>query len=361
MLLSKCIPIVFILLAANPIVSLSTGYSQSLNYFNKTILTPIDEAPHFHRILPMREWWYFNVVFDRSDSELNNWSAMISFNYMSKSFDKPDILFITLYDDENNTYGGMINKERGALKATGAGVNVTFGDSWARGSYPSWALHIEDKQADESHEIIFDLDFQAECSPYWIGMNTGCGFPKSPLGYYSVISCDVKGTILIDGVSYEIHGTGYHDHTWILYAIGRASFLWDWFSVHFDNGMHAFVWQIIPSSKGIPLWLPGICWFTDGKNFSDLKFFTMKYLDFENTSIPFFKRPKSFLLQTVTHDTNIDLIFETKNMHEYLWEQSAGSDVGLWEGSCIVQGKIKFDDHSSTVKGFAISEILRII
>jgi hypothetical protein len=330
MSLFKYILFVIIIFISNPIISLGNENIQSLDYLNKTILTPVDEGPHFNRILPMREWWYFNVVFDRSNSELRNWSAMISFNYMSKSFDKPDILFITLYDDQNNTYGGMINRERGALRAIGNGINITYEDSWARGSYPSWHLHIEDGEADEIHEIIFDLNFQAECSPYWIVMNSGCGFPRSPLGYYSVISCDVKGIVFIDGDSYEIHGTGYHDHTWILYLIGRASYLWDWFSVHFDNGIHGFVWQIIPSINEIPLWFPGICWFTDGKNFSDIKFFVMNYLEFENTSIPYFKRPKTFSIKSVTQDSNINLIFETKNMHEYLWEQSSGPDVGLW-------------------------------
>jgi hypothetical protein len=361
MLLHRYILLVIILIISNPFIVASIGLPHSINNLNKKILTPVDEGPHFHRILPMREWWYFNVVFDRSKSELRNWSAMISFNYMSKSFDNPDILFVTLYDDENNTFGGMINKERGALRATGAGVNVTFGDSWAKGSYPSWFLHIEDKEADEFHDITFDLFFEAECYPYWLGMNTGCNFSKSPLGYYSVISCDVKGNISIDGISYEVHGTGYHDHAWILYFIGGASYLWDWFSVHFDNGMHAFVWQIIPRNKEISLCLPGLCWFTDGENFSDLKFFTMKYLEFENTSIPDFKRPKTFLVQTSTYNTNINLIFETKNMHEYLWEQSSGSNIGLWEGSCNVMGQIKSDNHFSEAKGFAISEILRFI
>ncbi|MBN2603511.1 MAG: hypothetical protein JXA91_05225 [Candidatus Thermoplasmatota archaeon] len=361
MLLNRCIPLAIILIIMNPFLGSSIGLTNSTNNSNKKILTPVDEGPHFHRVLPMREWWYFNVIFDRLDSELRNWSAMISFNYMSKSFDKPDILFVTLYDDENNTYGGMINKKRGALKATGIGLNVTFGDSWAKGSYPSWVLHIEDKEADEVHEIIFDLYFEAECFPYWLGMNTGRNFPKSPLGYYSVISCDVKGNISIDGVNYVIHGTGYHDHAWILYIIGRASYMWDWFSVHFDNGMHAFVWQIIPRSKEVTLWLPGFCWFTDGKNSSNLKFFEMKYLEFENTSIPYLKRPKIFLIKTSTLDTKIDLIFETKNMHEYLWEQSSGFNVGLWEGSCNVKGQIKLDNYFSEVRGFAISEILRYI
>ena len=120
--------------------SVNAGWTNVFDFPRSHEATPVDEGPHFHRFLSMREWWYFNVHFDNPESELRNWSAMISFNYMSKSFDEPDILFITLYDDGNKTYGGMVNKERGVLVAKGLGVNVTFENSWARGLYPFWQL-----------------------------------------------------------------------------------------------------------------------------------------------------------------------------------------------------------------------------
>jgi hypothetical protein len=57
-------------------------------------------------------------------------------------------------------------------------------------------------------------------------MNTGWGSPRSPLGYYSVINCDVRGTVSIDGIVYMVHGTGYHDHTWrFLYLVGHPIFM----------------------------------------------------------------------------------------------------------------------------------------
>ena len=56
--------------------------AQPLNHPNRKILRPEDEGPHFHRLLSMREWWYYNVIFDKPDSELKNWSALISFNHV---------------------------------------------------------------------------------------------------------------------------------------------------------------------------------------------------------------------------------------------------------------------------------------
>jgi predicted secreted hydrolase len=325
----------------------------------RNILEPEDEGPHFHRLLPMREWWYFNVIFNRNGTELRNWSAMVSFNHQSKPFIKPDILFVTIYDDKNKTYGGMINKERGTLKAEGPGVNVSFQNSWVRGRYPTWRLYVEDQEADENHEVILNLSFEAEALPYWVLMNTGMGFSWSPLGYYSINSCDVKGTVTIDNVTYKVHGTGYHDHTWVLFMIGGASYFWDWFSIHFDNGLHAFIWHIIPLD--LTSFKPTFCWITDGKNFTDINVFTTEYLDFEDTSIPHFKRPKLFRISSNLTHSKIDLYLETKNMHEYLWGEIALINIGMWEGSCTARGTITIGGNTSEVKGSAISEILRII
>jgi predicted secreted hydrolase len=310
----------------------------------------------------MREWWYFNVHFDKTDSELRNWSAMVSFNHLCRSFEEPDMLFITLYDDKNHTYGGMLNREDGALIATGPGVHLKYETSWVEGSYPFWLVHVEDLEADSQHEIILDLEFKAEVLPYWVWTNTGLGLSKSPLGYYSINYCDVRGTISLDGVKYSINGTGYHDHTWALLMIGGSSTVWDWFSIHFDNGLHAFIWQINPVTKLNKFTMkPGFGWITDGKNYSDFKAFTLKYVELIDTSIPEYHRPKIFELKSNFFNSKITLTIETDNIHEYLWGELPIIDIALWEGSCKVNGFISINDESEEISGIGIAEILRII
>ena len=208
---------------------------------------------------------------------------------------------------------------------------------------------------------VFDLSFRAECSPYWVLMNTGHGNPRSPFGYYSINHCDVRGSIILDNISYEVHGTGYHDHTWALYMVGGASFFWDWFSVHFDNGLHAFIWQLFPLPSGASR-SSGLCfcWITDGTNFSDLNFFEMKYLDFADTSIKNYTRPKVFHITSNVMDMEIDLLVETKNMHEYLWDELPFFSVGLWEGSCLVTGTVIMPNGVHEITGLGIAEIFRI-
>ena len=328
----------------------------------RNILKPEDEGPHYPRYLPMREWWYFNVHFNEPDSELLNWSAMISFNHLTRSFNEPDMLFITLYDDKNQTYGGMINRKDGKLISTGPGVHIKYEKSWVDGCYPNWTLHIEDLEADVNNQIILDLKFEAKSLPYWVWTNTGQGSPKSPLGYYSINHCVVEGTLSFNEIIYKINGTGYHDHTWALLMIGGSSTVWDWFSIHFDNGLHAFIWQIMPVTniKSFNL-KPGFGWITDGYNYSDFKLFNLKYLELVETSIPNFDRPKLFELISELSYSKLLLTIETVNMHEYLWGEIPLIDIALWEGSCKVTGKILTDDGYEDISGIGIAEILRII
>lgn len=328
----------------------------------RNLLLPEDEGPHYNRLLPMREWWYYNVVFDKQNTDLNNWSAMISFNHLCKTFDKPDMLFVSLYDDNNNTYGGMINRENGVMKATGPGVNISYENSWVKGQYPFWHLYVEDKDADIEHDIIIELNFEALSLPYWVWMNTGHGSTNSPIGYYSINHCNVYGKISIDGIEYTVNGTGYHDHTWALFMLGGSSVVWDWFTIHFDNGLHAFIWQIIPISKlDFPLSNLGFGWITDGEKFSDFKLFKLEYVELSNTSIPGVSRPRFFRLSSYFFGSQLQLNLQTKNMHEYLWGDFPFINVALWEGSCIAEGSLSTNVGLIELKGTGIAEILRIL
>lgn len=356
----KKIPVLFLIfiLIFTSIPQIQTQALTPLNIPWKNKINPADEGAHYPRLISMREWWYFNIIFDHPKSSLQNWSAMISFNHMSKSFDQPDILFVTLYDTENNTYGGMITGEQGTLRAEKHTLNLSYHSSWARGLYPRWTLHIEDDTADTENTIIIDVTFNTTCKPYWVGCNTGLGNIHSLLGYYSINHCIVSGTVQLNNKTHHVKGTGYYDHFWLPFSIGGAGFFWDWFSIHFDNGLHGFIWHITPAATNQPhSRRPGFCWITDGNTFTDFHVFMMEYLTYENTSIPGLQRPKEFFLHSTSLHTKLNLFFKTENMHEYMWGQPV--EIGLWEGSCSVFGTMKIKNQLIPVKGSAISEILR--
>ncbi len=93
---------------------------------------------------------------------------IVSFNQMKfcdVRFLRPDNLFILLFDDSGMSYPlSTFNKRRGTLQATGPGVDVTFENSWAKGSYPSWQVHAVNDEKD----FVADLDFTADFLPVWV-------------------------------------------------------------------------------------------------------------------------------------------------------------------------------------------------
>jgi hypothetical protein len=153
-------------------------------------VSPEDEGVHYDKIRITREWWYYSAVFNQDDSELENWCVAISFNHMARGdligTTKPDLLVVTLFGPDGEQYGGMINKKRtlgilraGTLIASSPGVNVEFEDSWAEGEYPHWHVHAEDKDIDNNHEIIIDLDYRANSSDGICGEpERFCRFPN---------------------------------------------------------------------------------------------------------------------------------------------------------------------------------------
>ena len=141
-------------------------------------VSPEDEGVHYDKIRISREWWYFGAVFNDEDSELKDWSVSISFNHMARGdligTLKPDLLVVVLHGENGKTFGGMINKKRhlgilnsGTLIASSPGINVEFDNSWAEGEYPNWHVHAEDKDIDDTHEIIIDLDYTTSSLPIW--------------------------------------------------------------------------------------------------------------------------------------------------------------------------------------------------
>ena len=80
-------------------------------------------------------------------------------------FLRPDNLFILLYDDTGMSYNfDTLNKRRGTLQSADSGVDVTFQNSWVKGTYPSWHIHA----VNDEKGFVVDLDFTADFLPVWV-------------------------------------------------------------------------------------------------------------------------------------------------------------------------------------------------
>jgi len=349
-----------------------------------------DEGAHFDSLRICREWWYWSAVLDGKDSELDGWTVVVSFNHMAhrdlRGTLKPDLLVVTLHGPNGEEYGGMINKKRGfgiiyppTLEAKSPGVCLKYEDSWAEGRAPEWHVHAEDKEIDEKHEIIIDLDFFSPSEPLWTLGERAFQKTKSKIANYVYIGCNVTGTINIDGEDFEVKGVGYHEHSWTPNIITRRIVNgWDWFHMTLDNGWNIYFSNYYPFPQFISTMTTRlnpistlVITTTQGKTLTILDNVNLKITK-SNRVFLFVKMPSEFslegkpdLLQPIlkTYKIKLDIKIEAENTYEKLWKFP--TYLGMKVGMSIVSGKITWSDGDGSyevdLNGVATSWSMRAL
>jgi len=324
------------------------------------VLEPEDEGIHNKGIrkLARREWWYFNVFFNNPASDLKDWSMIVSFNNMAFNdikFLKRDNLFIILYDDEGESHNfNILNNRRGALKATTPGVDVTFLDSWAKGEYPSWQVHVENNE----HGFIADFNFTADFMPVWVeGRSSNLAFGKRMAGDYYVPRCNVEGTITWEGKDYIVYGIGYHDHVWESNIPRFVSKGWDWFNIHFDNGWEMYLSKF--TLRGLRDRYAGALIISpNNRNLVEWDKFTLEYVESRSPqSLPSLSYPVKYHVEATRDDMVLKLDITIYNVCEIVWRNAR---TGMFEGPCYATGSFSWSGHTVELNGYGMSEITRV-
>ena len=324
------------------------------------ILTPEDEGPHDSGIrkLAQREWWYFNVFFNGPDSDLKDWSMIVSFNKMAFNdirFLKRDNLFLVLYDDKGNNYDfNIFNQVRGTLKYSGPGVDVSFKSSWAKGVYPNWQVHAENPEKD----FYVDLKYTADFLPIWVaGRSSNLLFARGMAGDYYNARCIVEGTIRWEGKEYTVNGIGYHDHVWEVNIPRFVSKGWDWFNIHFDNGWEMYISKFIfrglgDKHVGVLILSP------DNRNIVEWIDFKIDYIETKRaTNLPLMYYPTKYRITVDDKDMNLDLELTFDNVCEITWRLGR---TGMFEGPCKAKGYFTWDGYTVNLNGYGFAEITRV-
>ncbi len=318
-------------------------------------LTQDDETMHK---VTKREWWYFNVFFNDPDSDLPDWSMIISFNKMSPldmRFVKRDNLFVILYDDQGTNYDfSTFDKRRGTFEMNSPGVNLQFENSWAKGTYPNWEVHAENKEK----QFTVDLQYTADFTPIWVmGRSSNLGFLKFLAGDYYIPRCFVNGTMTWEGKEYRISGTGYHDHVWENNVPRFVTKGWEWFNLHFDNGWEMYLSKFILRTPK-DHYAGAIILSPNTKDLVEFKFFEVSYLENSHPSgIPLMKYPKKYLVVAEHDEMRLELEIDIYNTAELVWPASR---IGMFEGPCRVTGTLSWPGYTVDLNGYGMSEITRV-
>lgn len=356
-----------------------------------------DEGVHFNELHICREWWYFNAIFNASSSQLKDWSIVVSFNHMARGdlfgTNKPDLLVVSVLGNKSETYGGMENKEHylgilqeGTLIAGSPGVKIQFEKSWAEGSYPHWHIHAEDLDIDTAHEIVLDLDYTARSLPVWALGSQAFDKSESEVANYVLLGCSVSGMLTIDGQTYNVKGTGSHEHSWTPNAITRFAIGgWDWFSLTLDNGWNIYAINYLPNPQAISGSLSNLDPFgtllitTDrGETITELKDVNLKITQKDEKVFPLVKLPTAFnitadpsinplyiISQSLLYETKITLKGDLEITHATSKIWKFPTYLGMKIGYCTIKGTISWsddnDDYEIPVTGIGVSWNMRAL
>ena len=181
----------------------------------------------------------------------------------------------------------------------------------------------------------------------WMVKNTGKNRSESFFGYYCVMNCTAKGTVTLNGKTYNVSGLGYHDHTWAPMRIKKPQInnkkdrnlpkkaksvdfyrYWDWFVIHFDNGWDMFIGKIYFGRRNSSSRLiPGVLCFTpDGKKINECYFFVINHKVTTDTSVPGLKKPLKIHIKALILNPSgirqfkgpviLDFYYEAQNTQE---------------------------------------------
>lgn len=246
----------------------------------------------------IREWWNVDA-FIKSDK---NYSITMSFEYEKET--PASNLFFTLFDwDEKIVYNlSSYNDDISTLKCSEKNfLNLTYKNSWMRGKYPFYSLHLE------SRGVVLEMEITAEAEPKFVVEEEGGVLPMG-FGYYKYMfipKCKARGTLSINNSLEYFEGVAYYEHVWgnwsyhnplkgnsLKHYFELAEWWWknknisfesltissnnpfgyDWCWASFDNGWSLFYGVIPFWIEEIPF---GVIYLYDGKNI--VEFGTTKY------------------------------------------------------------------------------------
>ncbi|HEC76488.1 MAG TPA: hypothetical protein ENI33_04430 [Thermoplasmatales archaeon] len=330
----------------------------------------------------IREWWNVDAFIEAD----KNYSITMSFEYEKET--PASNMFFTLFDwSEKSVYNlSSYNDELSALKCSEKNfLNLTYKNSWMRGKYPFYILHLESKG------IILDMKITAEAEPKFVVEEQGGVLPIG-FGYYKYVfipKCKARGTLFIDGSLKKFEGTAYYEHVWgnwsyhnplkgnaIKYYFKLAGWWWknknissgsltissdnpfgyDWAWIAFDNGWSMFYGVIPFWIREIPL---GVIYLYNGKDIVEFGKINYKYVNgtfYKGAYIP------NKICFTAEGEGKLKLVMEMKNT-PHIYEDELKSfywkKLILYECPGFINGWYENRDEKINLSGKCEIEIER--
>ena len=236
------------------------------------VVLPTDDAPH-HRLT---EWWYDTGHLRTADGHRFGFEFVI-FRAERGGFPVTWASHLALTDETAGTFRFAQRSEIGPGvdlgRTDGFGLSVpprpadaatASGGSRAWASVP-WTMlggnghdrlsasAVADPASPTPGVLGIDLGLEARKPP---ALHNGIGWIDFAAGgssyYYSRTSMAARGTVIVDGRSYEVTGEAWFDHQWgDFITVGGGG--WDWFAVNLDDGTDVTLSLVRDADGSYPL------------------------------------------------------------------------------------------------------------
>jgi CrtC N-terminal lipocalin domain len=179
------------------------------------------------------EWWYFQGQFvDGSKTQIN----FVSKPELDSGGPLQPSVNIGITTPNNTHLGALTNIDTTQFNAAHDTLNVTMGQSWARGDLNTVNIHVAPKNG-----IGADLVFKSAAPPTRFG-GSGMWYLDPSLTRISATNdpmpfAKVEGNLTYGGQTVKVNGTGYFDKQW-----GNDG--WYWSTGHYGNWtVDTLVWN----------------------------------------------------------------------------------------------------------------------
>jgi predicted secreted hydrolase len=151
--------------------------------------------------------------------------------------------------------------------------------------------------------------------------------------YYSQPRLQAEGTVQVNGVRYQVSGLAWNDHEFSTSVLDKNQIGWDWFSLQFDDGSAAMLYQLRERDGGISAASSGTWIATDGSSQH------LEKTDFEIKVLGTWQSPHS--QGEYPADWQIKLISPKCDLRARPWmadQELNFTAVSYWEGAVRFEG-----------------------
>ena len=177
---------------------------------NKNPWTKEDEREHFPSI---SEWWCSEFFFETTEDN-KKWNLKASCSEWAGKKQIGSHFSMTLFDlDNNKNFCYQSHNYKAKLKSAQDRFEVRYNDSFMRGSYPDYEIHLKDLK----NNIELDVKYHSESLPHWVAQDVTNGWLPMGVGFYRygfIPKCAVSGTMKKNEEIFNIDGKGYFEHVW---------------------------------------------------------------------------------------------------------------------------------------------------